>query len=163
MPQRTSSPKEQIFVVDQGFKERSDLSLDDFERGTLTVARHLFQTYAAPESQCWMDAFMAAERAFQPPFGATIAHAISLLVNELRTARQRTFTFYEAGHAFADTAMTREERYLIQTIQLIRSGAYSGARTQAMLLCDGGDCSGVLAAIERLCIITGDVKEPRLQ
>jgi hypothetical protein len=153
----------QFVVIDEGMAERKALGMDEFEVTFLSVARHLFANFHAPENHCWMDAFMEAERSFPPPFGATIAHAIAYIVEAMRCTRHSMFSYIRNDDASADLAITREERYLVQVLRAMRSGAHTQARTQAMLLCDGGDTGKLLAAIERLCLITGDVSELQFQ
>lgn len=152
----------QIFFCDPGLGDRQSLELDAFEQSFLCVARHFFETHDAPDSQCWMQAFLVAETRFPPPFGATIAHAISLAVSAL-AARPGTFAYYETGHVLADHAITREEQYLINVLRHLRTGERAKVHATAMLLCCGADTRAFLAAMERLCIIIGDVSELRFQ
>lgn len=151
----------QIFVYDPGVAERNALKLDSFEASFLSLARHIFATFDQPQSHCWMSAFMEAEQTFPPPFGATIAHAVVIAVTELRTERLRTFSYFRNGSALSDQATTREERYLLLVLRGIRCSNPGAARANAMLVCEGGSGDGLLAALERLCIITGDVDQPQ--
>ena len=150
-----------FLVVDPAVIEHANLQMTAYEAAFLGVARHFFETFTAPDRQCWMDAFLEAERAFPPPFGATIAHAICLVVEEMRRARKSVFSFFRNDDPIACTAMTREERYLVQVLRGIREGRRSFAHTQAMMLCDGRASDRFLAAVERLCVITGDVDPER--
>lgn len=134
--------------------------LDTFEREVLKIARHFFEAFARPESQSWMGAFHEAERVFPAPFGATIAHATVIAINELRISRTRTFQFEHPGSAFGDFTLTDCERYLILILHHIRRRNWTSARANALYLCEGNDTSRVLAAFERIAIITGDVEEP---
>jgi hypothetical protein len=133
--------------------------LDSFERDVLRVARYFFETFARAESHAWIMAFREAERAFPAPFGASIAHAVLIAINELRASRQRTFQFERPESAFAAHSLTDNERYFILTLHYIRRGNWASARAQALYLCEGNDGSGVLKAFERLAIITGDVED----
>ena len=101
----TQHAPSQIFFCDPGMGNRQSLELDPFEQAFLCVARHFFETHDAPDAQCWMHAFMAAEQRFPPPFGATIAHAISLAVSALAT-RRGSFAYFRNSHALADHAIT---------------------------------------------------------
>lgn len=152
----------QIFFCDPGIGDRRSLEMDAFEQAFLCIARHFFETHDSPDTQCWMQGFMAAEQRFPPPFGATIAHAISLAVSAL-AGRSGSFAYYRTDHALADHAITREEQYLLQVLRGLRSGESGNLQTTAMLLCCGSDTRPFLAAMERLCLITGDVTELRYQ
>ena len=46
-----------IFICDTGVVDRQKLMLDGFEATFLSVARHIFETFEEPSSQCWMMAF----------------------------------------------------------------------------------------------------------
>ncbi|MEM8578323.1 MAG: hypothetical protein AAGF60_10760 [Pseudomonadota bacterium] len=151
----------QIFVYDPGVAERHALELSDFELAFLSVARSFFETFESPSGQCWMMGFMDAERRFPIPYGATIAHAISMVVSELRESHQGVFPYFRTTDELAGQAVTQTERYLLETLRHIRNGNRSGAQTTAMLLCQGNASRGLLQALERLCLITGDVTELR--
>lgn len=144
-----------------GTKSLTMAHLDAFEIQTLTVARQFFESFARPEGHAWMHAFHIAEQAFPAPFGATIAHAILIAVNEMRVRRKRTFQFERPGSPFAVRSMTDCERYLIAILHHIRRKEWTSARSNALYLCEGNETGGVLAAFERLAIITGDVTETR--
>jgi len=134
-------------------------SLDDFERNVLTIARHFFEAFAEPSRHSWIDAFGAAERAFPVPFGASIAHAILIAIIAMRVSRRHTFVFERPEGLAAAFTLTDTERYFIKTLHDIRRGDRASARAHALFLCEGNDASSVLAALERLAIITGDVDE----
>ena len=153
----------QFVVVDPMDAERNTLDTDFFETNLLTVARHLFASFSKQQSHHWMEAFHVAENAFPAPFGATIGHAIAQIINEMRMSRSTTFSYYENTDLQAGTVLTREEKYLIQSLQAVKTGNHSRASASAMLLCEGGETRGLLAALERLCLITGDVLTPRYQ
>lgn len=142
---------------------RRVLNLDGFEKATLCVARHLFATFHHPSEQCWMSAFMEAERAFPPPFGATIAHGITIAIREMSKERCRAFSYFRCDDPLSETATTREEQYLLMTLRGIRRHDHQMARAHALLVCDGGDSDAFLAAIERVCLITGEVQQTRYQ
>ena len=153
----------QIFVCDRGAAARENLCLDAFDQAFLRIARHLFAAFETPEDHSWMQAFMEAETAFPPPFGATIAHGIAIALNAIRAERLRPFAYIRPTDPVAPQGLTDEERYLLLTLRGLRSGNAGLARTNAMLLCDGGAGPELLAALERLAIITGDVTEPAFQ
>ncbi|MEL6207479.1 MAG: hypothetical protein AAFR47_19525 [Pseudomonadota bacterium] len=151
------------FVCDPAAHVRRDLDLDSFETSVLTVSRHVFETLERPEDQCWMSAFWHAEQAFPPPFGATIAHALVIAINASRTSRRRSFSYLRVSDPLADVSITDEERYYVMALRGIREGDNSCARLNALFLCEGHSADALLAALERLALITGDVTEPRLQ
>ena len=163
MPRYGPSETTQIFVYDPGVAERAPLDMDAFETSFLGIARDLIASFETPESHCWMTAFLEAERVFPAPFGATIAHAIAITVNALRDGRMRAFSYFRNGDPLADLAMTREERYLVLTLRGLRRNDPALAQTNAMLVCEGGKGAPLLAAMERLCLITGDVTTCRFQ
>ena len=133
---------------------------DEFELQVLEIARYFFVTWSSPHSQSWMDAFMLAEQMFPAPFGATIAHAVAIMLNEMRSARPHLFNYHNPRCAGCSRKITDEERYLIAALQAVRRGQRSQAETQALMLCEGQDATAFLAACERIAIITGDVDEP---
>ena len=160
-----ASPKtiSQIFVYDPGISDRAALDMDRFEQTFLTVARQIITTFDEPDTQCWMTAFVEAEAHFPPPFGATIAHAIVVIINVLKEERSSTFTYIRHDDAVEELSITAEERYLLLTLREVRANNGFRARMNAMLACEGGDAQRLLAAIERLSIITGDVDTPQFQ
>lgn len=152
-----------VFVVDPGIATRECLSMNAFETAFLDVARHIFETIENPQSQCWMTAFLKAEQVFQPPFGATIAHAIAITVQAISAERLRVFAYHKSDSPIASDAVTDEERYLVLALRAVREQEHSTARLNALLICEGGDNSGLLAALERVAIITGDISVPVFQ
>lgn len=150
------------FLAGPAVNELNDLvsfntsEFDAFDREVLMVARHFFECHQHPESQAWKGAFSHAELAFPAPFGATIAHAISALVDALIAARTRSFTYLPVESLQAQDAMTREEQYFLLTLHDIRTHRASRARTHAMLLCEGGDCEQLLFVARSIAIITGE-------
>lgn len=162
---RHATPKttSQIFVYDPGISDRAALDMDTFEETFLTVARQIITTFDEPDTQCWMSAFMEAEARFPPPFGATIAHAIVVIVNVLREERSSAFSYIRHDDPADVLFITPEERYLLLTLREVRQNNGFRARMNAMLACEGGDAARLLAAIERLGIITGDVGSPEFQ
>lgn len=129
-----------------------------FDRDVLTVARHFFESHEQPEAFAWKHAFEHAETAFSAPFGATIAHVTSKMVDALIAARSRTFSYLPVHHVMSQSAMTREEHYFLSAIHDIRMNRMARARTHAMLLCEGGACDPFVFAAQSLGIITGEVE-----
>ena len=156
-------PNSQVFVFDPSRADRQALALEPFETDFLRVARYLCQTHEEPVAQCWMQAFIDAEQCFPPPFGATIAHAISIALTTVQSARGGVFSYFRVSDTLSDDAITQEERYLIEVLRGLRSGDIARVRSVALLLCQGGDADAFLGAMERLCMITGDVSRLRFQ
>lgn len=155
--------KSQMIALDPGVRARRELALLPLEQDFLTVSRFFFETYETPETQCWMCAFMEAEQKFPPPFGATIAHAIHLTITALQDARSGTFSYFEARDAMADRAVTPAEKQLIEVMRAVRSADIEKAEWTALMLCNGGESKYFLAAMERLCLILGQIDELRFQ
>ena len=136
------------------------VAADAFEENTLEIARLFFVSFAHPQSQAWMQAFWKAEQMFPAPFGATVAHAILIALNEMREQRKRPFEFRNPNCPNCARDLTNEERYLMSTLRAIREGNRSQATTHALLLCESDDTAGFLGALERVAMITGDIDKP---
>lgn len=134
---------------------------DVFETNVLEIARHFFLAFAEPESEAWIDAFRRAEQAFPVPFGATIANAVLIAIQDMRRSRIRLFTYSNPRCIECSKLITDEERYFMTALQSIRRARFGMAETNCLLLCEGGDATALLASLERIAIITGDVQEPR--
>lgn len=126
---------------------------DAFEKQFLSTARFFFQSYTEPDGHAWMDAFWRAEREFAVPYGATIAQAIVIVINELRSSRARGFAYQNPYCTNCSAFMTNEERYLVLSLRAIRKGNRTAASTNALLLCESEDTSRFLAALQRLVAI----------
>lgn len=137
-----------------------DQGFDAFELHVLEIARYFFVTWSDPHSQSWMEAFLRAEQMFPPPFGATIANAVVVMLNAMRVARPHLFNYHNPRCVGCSRQITDEERYLISALHAVRRGQRSTAETQTLMLCEGRDASGFLAACERLAIITSDIARP---
>lgn len=125
----------------------------------LNIARYFFDAFSRPAGHAWVEAFGEAERVFPVPFGATVGHAVLIAVNALRTSRRRTFVFERPGSMAGAFNLTDTERYFMRILHDIRRCDRASARAHALFLCEGNDASRVLAALERLAIITGDIDE----
>lgn len=155
--------KSHMHAFDPGVRARRELALLPFEQDILTVSRYFFETYEAPDTQCWMRAFMESEQRFPPPFGATIAHAVHLTITALHTARGGVLSYFPAQDPMADRAVTPAERQLIEVLRAVRAEDVEKAEWSALLLCHGGDSEEFLAAMERLCLIFGEIDKLRYQ
>lgn len=135
-------------------------TLDAYERDVVAISRYFFEAFARPDGHAWIEAFAQAERVFPVPFGASIGHAILIAINAVRASRRRTFIFERPGSVVGSFELTDTERYFIRILHDIRRDDRASARAHALFLCEGNDASKVLAAFERLAIITGDVQDP---
>lgn len=134
--------------------------LDNFETQVIQVARLFFMAFAKPQTHAWIDAYSTAEQSFPPPFGATIAQAVMVAITEIRKQRGRAFGFRNPYCAACIKGMTNEERYFIETLRAVRLGRRSMASTYAMMACESDQTTGLLRALERLSMITGDIQRP---
>lgn len=153
--------KTHMIALDPGVQARRELALLPFEQDFLMVSRCFFETYETPNTQCWMRAFMEAEQKFPPPFGATIAHAIHLTITALQNARSGAFSYFPVSDVMADRAVTPAEKQLVEVMRAVRSDDAEKAEWTSLMLCHGGDSKYFLAAMERLCLIVGQIEELR--
>ena len=158
--QQPHSLQDGLLSDDKNYTQLADLNFDLFEVQTLEIARYFFYAFAEPESEAWIEAFRRAEMTFPAPFGATIANAILIALNDMGAARTRPFSFVNPGCKNCGKRITDEERYLLSALQNTRRGHRSTAETACLLLCEGGDSSALIASLERIAIITGDIQTP---
>lgn len=129
---------------------------DQFERDVLQIARMFFLSFHRAESHAWVNAFYTAEKRFNAPYGATIANAILMVVNTMRAARVGGFSYRDPNCETCREYITDEERYLIGTLHDVRQRNRSGAKMNAMLLCQGEDDQAFMDSISRLAVIAGE-------
>tara|TARA_B100001175_G_C19235824_1_gene507579 strand:+ start:191 stop:685 length:495 start_codon:yes stop_codon:yes gene_type:complete len=137
-----------------------ELNFDIFEISVLQIMRYFCEAFEQPVNQAWKLAFLEAERIFPPPFGATIAHAISITIDMVCLGRKRKFSYFRRTSTQTNNLITDEERYFLMTLHYVRRGKRSSARTYAMMVNEGSKIEAFLSAIERLAIITGDLESP---
>lgn len=137
-------------------EDLADCGFGPFELAALDVSRRFFATFAAPQNQSWLSAFEAAERTFPPPFGATIALALTRAIGELRVARTSGFSYMNADCEYCSTRVTQEERLLISVLRAARQCRRAEAMTYATMVCEGCEPERLVDAFERLCIIIGE-------
>ena len=133
-------------------------TFDKFENSILLIARLLFQANDEPASNAWKNAFLVAEKIFPPPFGASIAHALSLSIDEICASRIRPFEYDKASEEGANSPITDEERYFLMTLKFIREKKKSLARTNALMVCEGPNIEGFLLALKGIIIIIGEAE-----
>lgn len=133
-------------------------NFDKFEKSILLIARFFFQANDEPSSMAWKNAFLAAEKIFPPPFGSSIAHALSLSIDNMCASRIRPFEYYKASDEDKNSPITDEERYFLQTLQFIRKKRKSLARTNALMVCEGPNVEGFMLALNGIVIILGETE-----
>ncbi len=131
-------------------------TFDKFENSILLIARFFFQANDEPTSRAWKNAFLAAEKVFPPPFGASIAHAVSLSIDHICASRIRPFEYYKVSADDKNSLITDEERYFLHTLKFIREKRNSFARTNALMVCEGPNIEGFMQAIKGIVIIIGE-------
>ena len=142
-----------------GISKISDYDLDTFELKILRVARLLFESNEEPNSQTWKSAFLIAEQNFSSPFGASIAHVISISIDFMSNGRTRNFSYIRENSGSASTLITDEERYFLMALKSIRENEISKANSYAVMLFEGTQINKFLLAMEGIAIITGDIKK----
>lgn len=132
------------------YQMQNQLPFDTDERHVLHIARLFFVSFHYPTSQAWMPAIFTAEQLFDSPAGAVIAARVLQVVNTVRFVRSAGFSYCDPGCSDCSKYITKEERYLVAALHSARRGRMSDARTQALLLCQGGDHAPFLAALALL-------------
>ncbi len=139
-----------------GVSKISEYNFDNFELTILRVARLLFESNERPNAQTWKSAFLIAEQNFSSPFGASIAHIISISIDFMSNGRARNFRYIRVKSSNALSLITDEERYFLMALKSIRKNNISRANSYAVMLCEGPKINKFLLAMEGIAIITGD-------
>ena len=142
-----------------GISKISEYNFDKFELSILRVARLLFESNEDPNAQTWKSAFLTAEQNFSSPFGASIAHIISISIDFISNGRTRKFSYIKENNSSALTLITDEERYFLMALKSIRKNNVSKANSYAVMLCEGPQINKFLLAMEGIAIITGDIQK----
>ena len=143
----------------EGVSKISEYNFDNFELTILRVARLLFESNEEPNAQTWKSAFLIAEQNFSSPFGASIAHIISISIDFMSNGRTRNFSYIRVNSNSALTLITDEERYFLMTLKSIRKNNVSKANSYAVMLCEGPQLNKFLLAMKGIAIITGDLEK----
>ena len=101
----------------EGVSKISDYNFDDFELTVLRVARLLFESNDDPNAQTWKSAFLIAEQNFSSPFGASIAHIISISIDFMSNGRTRNFSYIRVNSSSALTLIIDEESYFFNVFK----------------------------------------------
>jgi len=133
-----------------------ECGFDQFELSALAVCRRFFAAFAKPEGHGWIAAFEAAERAFPPPFGATIAMALVRALDVMRRSRRSRFDYIRTDCPACAGSITQEERHLISTFAAARRGRRSEALALATMLCEGESPEDLVVAFERMAVLLGE-------
>ncbi|WP_425052779.1 hypothetical protein [Psychromarinibacter sp. S121] len=118
------------------------------EMAVLTVARHFFSSFAAPERQGWIAAFSSALASFGHGEGPNNAVSILCAVQAMRSARRSTFSYNNADCGNCARFVTGHERSFMAALRSTIQGRPEAARAHAALLCEGNDADHFLRALE---------------
>lgn len=152
-----------VFVCTPNAVSVAQMQLDPFEMSVLEISRIYFETFQSPEKQLWAEAFHLAEQRFDVPYGATVAQAVATILLHLQSKRAGIFAYFGRDHAEAYTLLTQDEANLMRLVQHMRAGRVSLLHSTALILACGGNVRPLLATVEQLCILSGDVDKPRFQ
>ena len=152
----TKSSKTNCLLELNSYAQTDIETFDKFESSILLIARFFFQANDEPSSKAWKNAFLLAEKYFLPPFGASIAHALSLSTDEICASRIRPFEYYKAHERVKNSLISDEERYFLKTFKFIRERKKSLARANALLVCEGPNVEGFILALQGIVIILGE-------
>ncbi len=117
----------------------------------LTIIRHVFQSFALPESHGWVRAFELAYRAFPERASAEIGVAALAIVRSLSMTRQNGFGFCNPDCRSCSRLLSPDEFQLMSLLNALRTGEGSAIQAHAMLLCEGGAARDVIDAMQTLC------------
>ena len=143
----------------EGVSKISEYNFDNFELTILRVARLLFESNEEPNAQTWKSAFLIAEQNFSSPFGASLAHIISISIDFMSNGRTRNFSYIKLNSSSALTLITDEERYFLMALKSMRKNNISRANSYAVMLCEGPQINKFLLAMEGIAVITGDLEK----
>lgn len=123
------------------------LPFDADERGALTVARHYFRSFAAPDTQAWITGIGAALQVFESNRAPALAVATLGAVQTMRCARSSVFQFNDPGCATCAGRITRHEKAWLGALSATRENASERAAGHAVILCEGADHTAFLTAM----------------
>jgi len=127
------------------------LNLNATDYATLMVARYFFASFADPKGAAWLSVVLCSQDFFPHHSNSpAIVQAVLEVVHKIRTSRTSMLRFSNPNCLDCANIVTAAERHLMTILQNVRSGNLSGATAHAMLLCEGHETAGVLAAAARL-------------
>lgn len=116
----------------------------------LGLARHLFQSFAVPESQGWLRAMHLAEARFGPDIAGPLCFDLVASVQAMRQCRSGVFRFSNPDCPCCRDVVTPHERLLLSVLHALENGRADEARAHAVLLCEGAEPAPFLAVAARL-------------
>lgn len=134
--------------------------LDQDERIVLEMMRHLFQSFAQPASQGWLNAFYVGMDHFPEDNAANITLATLAVVQNMRTSRREVFRFSNPNCRTCSKILSEDERQLIGVVAATRRGARSCAHAHALMLCEGNDTAPMLQAAVQLSHLLARSMQP---
>ena len=137
------APKETSLRLDQ-------TNFDQFEYDILQITRLLFLAFHCPKSHAWVNSYYLAEQIFGAPYGSTIATAVLKAVNAVCESRIYGINYHDTNCEKCKEYLTNEEYYFIGTLHKIRQKNSSGAKVNAMMLCEGTSFNKFLEYIVEL-------------
>lgn len=114
-----------------------ELGLDPFETDLLAILRHFFAAFTRPDSQAWQTAFAMAGERWGEALGPQIAAGGLGLLQSLRKARQREFTFANPLCRGCREMVTGDEAHLMRMVQALRRDRTDLARPEVQALTEG--------------------------
>jgi hypothetical protein len=126
------------------------MGLSTAEGYVLTVARHYFAAFAAPERQSWIAAISAALEGFGPQRGPEAVVAVLAVTQAMQRVRRSVFLFNSADCARCSRFVTGHERLLLSSLRAVATGRSEAALSFATLLCEGNDARPLVSALQGL-------------
>lgn len=130
-----------------------ELDLDPIEFAFLTASRYFCLSFAEPQQQSWVLAFLSSSNFFPAPNSAESMRCVLAIVHEMRTSRRSVFRFSNPRCEGCAGIVTHDERHLVQFVRALRQSRTSAASSSAMLLCEGNDTARLQCAVEDFCSI----------
>ncbi|SFG24227.1 hypothetical protein SAMN04488020_101623 [Palleronia marisminoris] len=120
------------------------------ELDVLTVARHFFRGLSEPGTHGWRLAFAHAIDRRGAEIGPRLAMAVLDAIEAMRLARDGCFRFSNPCCRCCAIHVTRHEESFMAAYRAAGSGRLDAVRAHALLLCEGAETTGFVAAIEAL-------------
>lgn len=127
------------------------------ELDVLTVARHFFRGFSEPGTHGWRLAFAHAVERRGAEAGPGLAMAVVDAIEAMRLARDGCFRFSNPCCRCCAIHVTRHEETFMAACRAAGRGRRDAVQAHALLLCEGAETSGFVAAIEAL----SDAMRPR--
>lgn len=131
------------------------LTLTPSELIVLTVARHYFGSFAAPDRQGWLGGVSAALQFHGHDTGPHAAVAVLSAVQAMRRSRVSPFRFNSADCARCSAFLSENERQFLNTCRAMAQGRVEAAEGHALILCEGNDTAPFVSAVGVMVEICG--------